>query len=298
MPKTPVRVRGLGKNPVAFERYVAATDTSLLVLAILWLPVLIIPWITTLSQDLADTFTAIDFMVWAVFVVDYLIRLYLAPNRKHFFTHNLVDLVVVVVPFLRPLRALRIVRVFELGRVVAIGAEALRRARNILTHRGLHFVLLTVVVIMLVCSGLVLLFERNAHGSTIHNFPDALWWAMVTVTTVGYGDTYPVTAAGRGVAVVLMLTGIGLIGVLTATVASFSSSRIRARSATSWRRVSSASKASWPGPSRIRPSPSSRTGTSTGRSAKPARRRLRALPNEPSGEPDGPKKETRASRGR
>lgn len=81
--------------------------------------------------------------------------------------------------------------------------------------------LLTVVVIMLVCSGLVLLFERNAHGSTIHNFPDALWWAIVTVTTVGYGDTYPVTAAGRGVAVVLMLTGIGLIGVLTATVASF-----------------------------------------------------------------------------
>lgn len=68
---------------------------------------------------------------------------------------------------------------------------------------------------------LELAFERHIAGSTIHNYPEALWWAIVTVTTVGYGDTYPVTAAGRGVAVVLMLVGIGLIGVLTATIASF-----------------------------------------------------------------------------
>jgi voltage-gated potassium channel len=67
---------------------------------------------------------------------------------------------------------------------------------------------------------LVLLFEENAKGSNIHTYPDALWWAIVTVTTVGYGDRYPVSAGGRAVAVVLMLVGIGLIGVLTATVAS------------------------------------------------------------------------------
>jgi voltage-gated potassium channel len=64
-------------------------------------------------------------------------------------------------------------------------------------------------------------FEVHAKGSNIHGFADALWWAVVTVTTVGYGDKFPVTAAGRGVAVVLMLVGIGLIGVLTATVSSF-----------------------------------------------------------------------------
>ena len=213
--------RGLGKNAVAYDRYVAATDVPLLVLAILWLPVLILPWVITLSHDMAETFTAIDYLVWAVFAVDYLIRFYLAPDRKHFFTHNLIDLLVVIVPFFRPLRALRIVRILQLARVVAIGAEGLRRARNILTHRGLHYVLLAVLIIMLVCSWLVLVFERHAHGSNIHNFPDALWWSIVTVTTVGYGDTYPVTGAGRGIAVVLMFVGIGLIGVLTASVASF-----------------------------------------------------------------------------
>jgi voltage-gated potassium channel len=66
----------------------------------------------------------------------------------------------------------------------------------------------------------VLLFEEKAKGSNIHDYPDALWWAIVTVTTVGYGDRYPVTSGGRVVAVILMLVGIGLIGVLTATVAS------------------------------------------------------------------------------
>jgi voltage-gated potassium channel len=91
----------------------------------------------------------------------------------------------------------------------------------LLTHHNLHFVLLSVAVIVFAAAGLEVAFEVHAKGSTIHGFADALWWAVVTVTTVGYGDKFPVTAAGRGVAVVLMLVAIGLIGVLTATVASF-----------------------------------------------------------------------------
>jgi voltage-gated potassium channel len=63
--------------------------------------------------------------------------------------------------------------------------------------------------------------ERSAPGGNIHNFGQGLWWAVVTVTTIGYGDHYPVTAFGQGVAVILMMVGISLIGVLTATVASY-----------------------------------------------------------------------------
>jgi voltage-gated potassium channel len=90
----------------------------------------------------------------------------------------------------------------------------------ILKHHSLFRVLIAAVATLVLGAWLVLLFEENAKGSNIHNYPDALWWAIVTVTTVGYGDRFPVSEGGRIVAVVLMLVGIGLIGVLTATVAS------------------------------------------------------------------------------
>ena len=70
-------------------------------------------------------------------------------------------------------------------------------------------------------AGLMTFAERSAKGWNIHNFGQGLWWAVETVTTVGYGERYPVTTLGQGVAVFLMLVGIGLIGVLTATVASY-----------------------------------------------------------------------------
>ena len=90
----------------------------------------------------------------------------------------------------------------------------------ILKHHSLFRVLIAAAGTLMAGAWLVLLFEENAKDSNIHNYPDALWWAVFTVTTVGYGDRYPSTTGGRVVAGVLMLVGIGLIGVLTATVAS------------------------------------------------------------------------------
>ena len=98
----------------------------------------------------------------------------------------------------------------------------LKRARALFAHHGLQFVVFTVSAIVFAGAGLEVYFERNAVGPTaIHSYGDALWWAIVTVTTVGYGDKIPATGAGRVVATGLMLTGIGLVGALTATIASF-----------------------------------------------------------------------------
>jgi voltage-gated potassium channel len=208
----------LAGNQDAYDRFDRIVELPLTVLSLLWLPVLVIPYVVTLPADVRDTFAVIDFTVWAAFVVEYLVKLYLTPNRGRWVTHHLLDLAVIAVPFFRPLRAARLIR---LGRAAVILANALRRLREIFTHRGLNFVLLAVMLVVFACAGIALTFEAHAKGSNIHNFGDAIWWAIVTVTTVGYGDKFPVTAGGKGVAVVLMLVGIGLIGVLTATIASY-----------------------------------------------------------------------------
>lgn len=214
-------MNNLGRSKDAYDRFSAAVDVPLTVLAVLWLPVLVLPLVIRVRGGVASTFDTIDYLVWAVFVVEYLVKLYLAPARWLFIRGHLVDLLVIAVPVLRPLRLLRLLRLLTLARSGLILTSALKRARELLTHNGLHFVLLSVLTIVGVCSAVELAFEQHAHGTNIHNFGDALWWAVVTVTTVGYGDKYPVTAGGRGVAVVLMLTGIGLVGVLSATIASY-----------------------------------------------------------------------------
>ncbi|HEY1628145.1 MAG TPA: potassium channel family protein [Streptosporangiaceae bacterium] len=164
------------------------------------------------------TLDTVDYLVWAAFVAEYLIRLYLTPTRWRFVRTHPIDLIVIAIPVFRPPRALRLLRFARTGLTLT---ELLGRARSVLTHRGPHFVLLSVLAIILVGAALEPGFENHARGATIHSYGDALWWAVVTVTTVGYGDQYPVTAAGRGIAAVLMSTGIGLVGVLSATIASY-----------------------------------------------------------------------------
>jgi voltage-gated potassium channel len=208
----------LGRSQHAYDRFNAAVELPMTVLALLWLPVLVIPAIVHVSARTASAFDLVDYLVWAVFVAEYLIRLYLAPSRWRFVRTHLIDLLVIVIPVFRPLRVLRLLRFARTGLTLT---GLLSRARGLLTHRGLHFVLLSVLTIILVGAALEFGFEDHARGATIHSYGDALWWAIVTVTTVGYGDQYPVTAAGRGIAVVLMLTGIGLVGVLSASIASY-----------------------------------------------------------------------------
>jgi len=203
-------------------RFSSQIDPVMTVLALLWLPVLVVPFVTTLRGSVALTFEAVDYFVWAAFGVEYATKVCLAVDRWGFIRHHLLDLAIVAVPILRPLRLAQVFRFVRLARVVLALSNGLKRAKALLTHHGLQFVLLAVVVIVFAGAGFEVYFERHAGGPTgIHNFGDALWWAVVTVTTVGYGDKVPVTGAGRLVATALMLTGIGLVGALTATIASF-----------------------------------------------------------------------------
>src|SRR6266536_5812773 len=109
-----------------------------------------------------------------------------------------MDVVTVLVPFLRPLRLLRL---------VVVGIRFWTEARTVLRERTFGVIGIASLLAVGVAALLVYLAERGGDGP-IQTFADALWWAASTITTVGYGDVYPRTAAGRGVAVLLMLVGI------------------------------------------------------------------------------------------
>jgi len=151
-------------------------------------------------------------VTWAVFVVDYLVRLHAATDRARWFFRHLLDLFVLALPVLRPLQLMRLVVVVRvLNRSVA---ATLRGRVGIYLAGGS-------VLVSAVAALAVLDAERDAPGALITSYGDALWWAATTVTTVGYGDLYPVTVTGRLVAVGLMVAGIGLLGTVTAGIASW-----------------------------------------------------------------------------
>jgi voltage-gated potassium channel len=144
---------------------------------------------------------------WAVFLIDYIVSLYLAPDRPTYMKTHVLQAVGVLFP---PLRILLIFHVTY---------EVARSSRRAFGDRvRLYLVYVSTIVIGL-SSFLVMLVERDAPGATIKNYGDALWWAAETISTVGYGDMYPVTFTGRILAISLMINGFLILSVLTATVA-------------------------------------------------------------------------------
>ncbi|WP_137844550.1 potassium channel family protein [Microbacterium sp. 2FI] len=159
-------------------------------------------------------------VTWAIFFIDYLVRLLLARARWVWFRGHLFDLAVVALPALRPLRLLKALTVVH---VLQRTAGTALRSRLAIYGAG------AAAIIIWISALAVLDAERRSAESNILDFGDAVWWAFVTITTVGYGDFYPVTGYGRAVAVLLMCGGVAIVGVVTATLASWVIERAAAR---------------------------------------------------------------------
>jgi voltage-gated potassium channel len=153
----------------------------------------------------------LEWIGWTAFAIDYLVSLALARRRWRWFYRHLIDLAIVALPILRPLRLLRVASAFILLQ---------RHAGTQFRGRIVVFAVGAAVLLVYVAS-LAELEAEYGHGGSIQNIWDALWWAIVTITTVGYGDSTPVTVVGKLVAVCLMFGGVALIGVVTATLASW-----------------------------------------------------------------------------
>jgi voltage-gated potassium channel len=210
---------------VAYARVDSALNLPLLILSVALLPLIIWPAVdSSLSGSTRHLINAIDYGIWAVFAVEYLLKLLLAPKRWRFFRSHVFELLLVVFPMLRPLRIVRsarALRLLGLARLVSAAGSGAKEARSSLSSRTATYAVLLFGLLLLVASAVVLDAERRAPGSNIQGFGDALWWGVVTISSVGYGDHYPVTAVGRAVASVVIILGLALISVMTASFAAW-----------------------------------------------------------------------------
>lgn len=158
-------------------------------------------------------------VTWAVFLLDVVIRIALTPqgDRAWFTVTHPIDVLSGVVPLFRALRVLELLRQVPYLR---------RRTGDAVRARFVSFAAGYAVAFIYFLSLATLQAERDAPGANILTFGDAVWWACVTVATVGYGDMYPVTTIGRFYAVLLMIGGIAIVGTASATIISVLNERI------------------------------------------------------------------------
>lgn len=206
------------ESGIRVDRWEHRTAGMLTTLAVLFIAVYALPILHPgLSTQWRVACEVANVAIWVLFGIDYLIRLGLSVDRWRFLRTHLFDLAVLVLPVLRPLRMLRLVTAML---VLNRRAEAWTRGR-LAIYVGATTILLVVVGALAILDA-----ERGSPDGNIQSYPDALWWGVVTITTVGYGDLYPTTIAGRLVATSLMIGGIGLIGFVTGSLATWIVERI------------------------------------------------------------------------
>jgi voltage-gated potassium channel len=166
----------------------------------------------TISDSTNQFLSLVQWVCWLAFALDLIYGIYKAESKKQFLKSHPLELASVLLPFLRPLRLMRVISFGSLAlQKVAIGRQFAITVK----------VAVSAVFISYIAAIQITISERSVEGSNIKTFSDGLWWAVTTVTTVGYGDRYPTTTEGRILAVLLMITGISLVGVITASVAAW-----------------------------------------------------------------------------
>ena len=208
------------------------TDIPLLLIAVGSLPLLLLEVVSDrLTPNDQNFITGVNVFVFVAFAIDYLVELCVTDNRKTYLKTQWASLLIVIsqslallpalgfLGILRGVRALRIVG--TLSRIIGIGAATKEQGRQFFKEKAAS-VAFGLAGFTLISSAVgFTLAEDVGDGRRIHSFFDALWWSAATITTVGYGDIYPVTAVGRIIAVFTMIVGISTLAVVTARIAQF-----------------------------------------------------------------------------
>jgi voltage-gated potassium channel len=195
------------------QKWDRVTGVPLLVLAFVFLAFYAAPIINPdLDPALVAFLDVSQTVIWALFIIDFIGRFTLAEKKLPFLKRNVIELIAVVLPFFRPLRALRLLSVATIG---------FRRFGGKLRERVTFYVFGAAFMLWFITGLAVTEAERGVEGANIANIWQGWWWSFITMATVGYGDKFPITPEGQWVAVIIVLTGIALLGTISAFLASW-----------------------------------------------------------------------------
>ena len=202
------------KNLAAWEE---RSSRPMFVASVLYLLAFAAPIMSTRIQEPYDGYLNIlQLILWGLFAADYCIRLYLAPRRLYFITHNLMNLAIVLLPAWRIVSFLAMIHLTTNRQYKRLSELAVK----LFGYTAIFIIMFALAIYSV---------ESSEPGAMIRDLPTAYWWTFTTLATVGYGDVYPVTGIGRVIAVVVMLYGVGMVAVATGALASWIIEKIGGR---------------------------------------------------------------------
>ncbi len=199
------------------ERYF---EIPMIIFGILVLPVLYIQ-MTSTNPLLRSIAFVIDVLIWLAFLIEFVTLISVTKDKKRYVKTNWLNLAIIVLSPPLPLRALpgfealRIIRVLRVLRVFVVLSRGTKGFEKFYAKNSINYVLYLTVILVFICGFIFSIFEKGK------SFFDGIWWAIETVSTVGYGDIAPLTPAGRALGIVLIFLGIGFMSMLTAAISAY-----------------------------------------------------------------------------